>query len=112
MEYDSPKYSGRVACKGYATGIARIINTYDDLHKVQAGDILVTAQTDMNYTPFLQICSGLITEHGGRYCHASIYSRENNLPCIIAVENAREILIDGSVLILDAENNEIYYGEQ
>ena len=102
------KLSGRVVCSGKVEGIARIINSYEDLDNVKEGDILVAAQTDMNYTPYLEKSSGLITETGGRYCHAAIYARENNLTCIVGVLNAREIIIDNKPLILDGNVNEIY----
>ena len=100
------KLSGRVACKGKVEGIARIINSYEDLETVEKGDILVTAQTDMNYTPYLECCIGLVTESGGRYSHAAIYSRENNIPCITGVKGARELL--SSQIVLDAIKNEVY----
>ena len=100
------KLSGRVACKGKVEGIARIINSYEDLETVEKGDILVTAQTDMNYTPYLEGCIGLITESGGRYSHAAIYSRENNIPCITGVKGARELL--SGQIVLDAIKNEVY----
>lgn len=102
------RLSGRIACKGKVEGLARIIQSYKDLEKIKEGDILVTAQTDMNYTPYLQQCVGLITEMGGRYCHASIYSRENNLPCITDVKDARKLLQDDSLTVLDADKNEVY----
>jgi rifampicin phosphotransferase len=102
------KLSGRIACKGKAEGLARVINHYDDLDRIKEGDILIASQTDMNYSPYLQKCRGLITEMGGRYCHAAIYSRENNLPCITNVQNAKKIIKDESFIILDADRNEIY----
>lgn len=98
--------SGRVACKGKVEGFARIINSYEDLESVIKGDILVTAQTDMNYTPYLETCAGLVTESGGRYSHAAIYSRENNIPCITGIEDARKLL--SGYIILDATKNEVY----
>lgn len=100
------KLQGIVACKGQAEGFARIINSYGDLDDVKEGDILITAQTDMNYTPYLDICAGFITESGGRYSHASIYARENQKPCITNVKDARQLL-NGNIF-LDADKNEIY----
>jgi phosphohistidine swiveling domain-containing protein len=99
--------SGRVACKGKVEGPARIIHKPSDLQNVQPGDILITSQTNINYVPYLRDCIGLITETGGRYCHASIFSRENQLPCIIDVDGAMNTFIDGEYLILDADNNKI-----
>ena len=102
------KLSGRVICRGKVEGFARIIREYGDLENVEEGEIMVASQTDMNYTPYLQKCVGLITETGGRYCHAAIYSRENNIPCITNVKEAKEKLNHSSVIVLDADRNEIY----
>lgn len=99
--------NGRVACKGYVEGEARLINEYKDLENIRNGDILVAQQTDMNYTLYLDKCVGIITERGGRFSHAAIYSRENSIPCITAVKGALESIIDGTKYILDANNNEI-----
>jgi len=101
-------FSGRVANKGRATGLVRKIETYKDLDAVCEGDVLVAVQTDMNYTPYLQDCVGLITQSGGRYSHAAIYARENDLPCIVGVKEAMT-LDDGRKIILDANKNEICY---
>lgn len=104
--------SGRVVCEGKVEGLARVINEYMDLEQVQSGDIIVAAQTDINYTPYLQQCAGLVTEIGGRYCHAGIYARENNLPCIVGVTDARKLLPNGVKIVLDADKNEIYQLEE
>lgn len=100
---------GRVASigNGVAKGIARIINNESDLDKIQPHDIMVAPQTDINYVPALELCIGLITEQGGRFCHAAIYSRENNLPCITGVEHARKNIPDGAEIILDTNSNTI-----
>lgn len=101
--------SGRVASigDGVVKGTARIINNESELDNVQQGDIMITAQTDINYVPALEFCSGLITEQGGRFCHAAIYSRENSLPCITDVEDARGIITDGQIILLNARDNTI-----
>lgn len=101
--------SGRVASigDGIVKGIARIINNESELDKIQQGDIMVTAQTDINYVPALELCVGLITEVGGRFAHCSIYSRENNLACITDVENARSIITDGQTIVLNTKENTI-----
>ena len=101
--------SGRVASKGKIEGIAKIINSYSDLKKVLKNDIIVTLQTDINYTPYFNKCKGLITEIGGRYCHASIYSKENFIPCITNVKNAIKKIKNKEKILLDANLNKIYY---
>ena len=101
------RLTGRIASKGIVEGRACVINSYSDLAKVRAGDIVITAQTDMNYVPFLIGAGGLITETGGRTCHAAIYARENRLPCIVGVTDARTSLSGHSRIRLDGDNNEI-----
>lgn len=103
------KLSGRVSSigNGFVRGIARIINNEMELDKIKDGDILIAPQTDINFVPALELCVGLITEHGGRFCHAAIYSRENDLPCITDVKDARKIIPDGAEIIIDTNNNSI-----
>jgi phosphohistidine swiveling domain-containing protein len=100
---------GRVASigDGIVKGYARIINNEAELEKIQLGDIMVAPQTDINFVPALELCTGLITEQGGRFCHAAIYSRENNLPCITDVNNARKVIPDGAEIIIDTNSNSI-----
>ena len=104
---DAKRTSGRVACTGLAEGPPCVINRYEDLSKINPGDIVVTAQTDMNYVPFLLHAGGLITETGGRCCHAAIYARENRLPCIVSVPGARTFLSGTNRVRLDGDNNEV-----
>mgnify|MGYP005824582155 CR=1 FL=1 len=101
--------TGRVASigDGIVKGYARIINNEAELEKIQLGDIMVAPQTDINFVPALELCTGLITEQGGRFCHAAIYSRENNLPCITDVNNARKVIPDGAEIIIDTNSNSI-----
>jgi len=98
---------GRTACPGKAKGKAKVINNYSDLNTVENGNILIAAQTDMNMTPYMERCIGIITESGGRYCHAAIYSRENNIPCIVGVSEARKIIDEGMFVTLDADKRKI-----
>ena len=101
--------SGRVVSRGVVVGLARVIGSYNDLETINEGDIMVAAQTDMNFTPYLEQCVGLITERGGRYCHAAIYSRENQIPCITGIKDARTLIEDGTRIELNADTNEVKY---
>ena len=99
---------GRVACRGAAQGKVVVIKTYDDLSSVQAGMVLVAAQTDVNYTPYMRQCCAVITEEGGRFCHAAIFARENSVPCITGVNKALETMRNGDFVEVDANNGIIY----
>jgi phosphoenolpyruvate synthase/pyruvate phosphate dikinase len=109
MKMQTFTLKGRVASigDGIVKGIARIVNSESELDKIQPGDIMVAPQTDINFVPSLELCVGLVTEQGGRFCHAAIFSRENNLPCITDVENARTIIPDGMEIIVDTNSNSI-----
>lgn len=105
--------TGRVASigPGAVKGPARVINSEADLDKIRPGDIMVTSQTDINYAPSMLLCAGIITETGGRFCHAAIFSRENDLPCITDVDGARELIPDGVTIVLDPKENRIAVSE-
>src|SRR6266446_1691629 len=97
----------RVACRGQASGRAVIVRTQDDLVRVQAGDVLVAKQTDMNYTPQMLMASAVITEDGGRYSHAAIFTRENGIPCMVGVDGIMSQIQDGDILEIDTETKTI-----
>ena len=67
---------GLGANNGIVTGTARVIESFDEIDRLQEGDILVTKFTDTGWTPKFAILSGIVTEFGGILCHAAIVSRE------------------------------------
>lgn len=88
------RLKGRPACKGKAVGRPRVIREPKDLDNVEFGDILVAAETDISYVPAMQRASAIVTETGGRFCHAAVWAREHNKPAILQVEKATEMLVD------------------
>jgi phosphohistidine swiveling domain-containing protein len=101
--------SGRVASvgRGVITGIARIVNSETDLERVQPGEIMIAPQTDITFAPTMQLCAGVVTELGGRFCHAAIFTREHHIPCLTDVADARSLIPDGALITLDPINNRI-----
>lgn len=99
--------SWRVACHGTASGKAVIIHSEADLVNFEQGDILIAKQTDMNYTPQMLIASAVITEDGGRYSHAAIFSRENNIPCIVGVTGIMSQISTGDTVLINTQSKEI-----
>jgi|SRR3990167_198034 len=97
----------RVACHGRVSGRAVIIRSQADLQKVHHGDIMIAKQTDMNYTPQMLLSVAIITEEGGRYSHAAIFSRENNIPCMVGVERIMSDVRDGDLLVVDTSTKSI-----
>lgn len=94
---------GRSACPGQAKGTVRIILSSNDFHKMQDGDVLVAINTSPDYTPIMKRATAILTEEGGITSHASVVSREMNVPCIVGISNVTERLHDGDIVEVDAD---------
>jgi pyruvate, water dikinase len=106
-----PIIEGLAASPGIITGIVKVVPTIEDIAKVVTGDILVTNMTAPSWVPIMKKASGIITNEGGRTCHASIVSRELGIPCIVGTTNGTEILKDGDEITLDGYTGLIYRGK-
>lgn len=95
---------GQVAYKGKITGTVKCISVRSDLAKVEAGDILVSPITDANFVPAMQRAAAFVTDEGGVMCHAAIVAREMKKPCIIGTKIATQVLKDGDLVEVDADN--------
>ena len=94
---------GTVASTGktkYFRGVARIILTPKEGHKLRDGEILVTAMTTPDYVVFMKKAGAIITDIGGITCHAAVVSREFQIPCIVNTKDATKIIKDGDILEL------------
>jgi len=94
---------GNTANKGVVRGAAKIVKTVDDLPKVKKGDILVAPMTFPSFIPAMEKAAAFVTNEGGILCHAAIVSREMNKPCVINAKNATEVLRDGDLVEVDAD---------
>jgi len=83
------------------SGKARIISTVQEGEKLQQGEILVTEMTDPDWVPIMKRAAGIITDSGGRTCHAAIVSRELNIPAIVGAENATTKIKSGQLITMD-----------
>lgn len=83
------------------SGIARVINSVKDIHAVQQGDIIITNMTDPDWVPALKKAVGIITQMGGRTCHAAIVARELRIPAIVGAYDAMQKIIDAQPITLD-----------
>ena len=73
-------------------GKTHIIKNVDNIHLFKKGDVLVTDMTDPDWEPIMKIASAIVTNRGGRTCHAAIISRELGIPCVVGTNNSTEIL--------------------
>jgi pyruvate,water dikinase len=104
---------GRVVARGKSVGSAigagrvRVIHASRDLESVRDGDVLVAPMTDPDWEPVLKRASGVVTDQGGRTCHAAIISRELGLPCVVGTGDGTHTLADGhEVTVSCAEGGE------
>ena len=93
---------GDVANCGKIQGIVKILNSYEDIYKVNKGDIIVTTMTTPDFVAAMEKAAGFITDEGGITCHAAIISREFDVPCIVGTINATEKLKDGQLIEMNA----------
>jgi len=102
---------GLGASPGIVTGKAKVVPSIDDIVKVNTGDILVTQMTSPSWVPVMKKASGIITDEGGKTCHAAIVSRELGIPCIVGTSNATKTFKDGQEITIDGFNGKIYEGK-
>lgn len=103
-EGNSNELRGNIGNKGKAIGPVRVILATDDFHKMQEGDVLVTPMTTPDFVLLMQKSSAIVTDMGGLLCHAAIVSRELNKPCIIGTNFGTQVLHDGDLVEVDADN--------
>ena len=92
---------GLGANNGTVTGTARVIESFDEIDRLQEGDILVTRFTDTGWTPKFAILKGIVTEYGGVLCHAAIVSREYGIPAIVSATNIMKEIKDGETITIN-----------
>ena len=90
--------SGRSVGAKIATGRVRVIKSAEFIGQFQEGEVLVTDKTDPDWQPIMKKAAGIITNRGGRTCHAAIVSRELGVPAIVGTEHGTEALKDGQMV--------------
>jgi pyruvate,water dikinase len=104
---------GRAIGQKIGTGPVRIVHDIKDMDQVQAGDILVTDMTDPNWEPVMKRASAIVTNRGGRTCHAAIIARELGIPAVVGCGDATETLKDGMLVTVscaEGDTGNIYDG--
>lgn len=99
--------TGKSVGRKIATGKARVVKSVGDISQVKQGEILVTDMTDPDWEPVMKIASGIVTNRGGRTCHASIVSRELGIPAVVGTEIATKKIKTGQLITMDCSNGEI-----
>ena len=89
---------GRAIGQKIGTGPVRIVHNISEMDTVQAGDILVTDMTDPNWEPVMKRASAIVTNRGGRTCHAAIIARELGIPAVVGCGHATDVLKNGMLV--------------
>jgi len=90
--------NGRAIGQKIGTGPVRVVHDIRDMDRVQAGDVLVTDMTDPNWEPVMKRASAIVTNRGGRTCHAAIIARELGIPAVVGCGHATDVLKDGMLV--------------
>ncbi|WP_221764776.1 phosphoenolpyruvate synthase [Methyloradius palustris] len=109
----TPLVTGRAVTQKIGVGPVRIVKDASEMHTVQPGDVLVADMTDPNWEPVMKRASALVTNRGGRTCHAAIIARELGIPAIVGCVNATELLKEGDIVTVscaEGETGHVYAG--
>jgi pyruvate,water dikinase len=117
---------GRAIGQKIGTGPVRLVDSVAEMERVQPGDVLVTDMTDPNWEPVMKRASAIVTNRGGRTCHAAIIARELGIPAVVGCGDATQVLKDGQLVtvacsegdtgfiydgLLETEVSEVHRGE-
>ena len=108
-----PLVAGRAVTQRVGVGPVRIVLDPSQMHEVQPGDVLVADMTDPNWEPVMKRASALVTNRGGRTCHAAIIARELGIPAIVGSVNATDLLREGEIVTVSCAEGEtgfVYHG--
>ncbi len=108
-----PLITGRSVGDRIAAGPVRVVQSVKHLHRFQDGEVLVADRTDPDWEPSMKKAAAIVTNRGGRTCHAAIVSRELGLPAVIGTERATELLRDGqpvTVSCAEGDTGNVYDG--
>lgn len=95
------KGNAKTVCEGRAighkigAGVAKVLKGVEEMDKIQAGDVLVTDMTDPDWEPIMKKASAIVTNRGGRTCHAAIIARELGIPAVVGCGNATDLIDNG-----------------
>ncbi|KZE91493.1 phosphoenolpyruvate synthase [Microbacterium sp. TNHR37B] len=108
-----------VLARGHAVGSkigaghVRVLHDLTEMHAFEKGDVLIAERTDPDWEPIMRLASAIVTDHGGRTCHAAIVARELGLPAVVGTGNATAAIADGAAVTVscaDGDEGVIYAG--
>ncbi len=105
--------TGRAVGQRIGVGPVRVINHPREMNRVQPGDVLVADMTDPDWEPVMKKAAAIVTNRGGRTCHAAIVAREMNIPAVVGAGNATEVLHDGDMVTIscaEGDTGRVYAG--
>ncbi|HFC91839.1 MAG TPA: phosphoenolpyruvate synthase [Leucothrix mucor] len=113
-EHGEKLVEGRAIGQRIGQGIAKVIDSIEQMDKVKEGDVLVTDMTDPDWEPIMKRASAIVTNRGGRTCHAAIIARELGVPAIVGCGNATRVILDGQQVTASCAEGDtgiVYAGE-
>lgn len=105
---------GRAIGHKIGSGVVRVLNSIDEMDKVQVGDVLVTDMTDPDWEPIMKRAAAIVTNRGGRTCHAAIIARELGIPAVVGCGNATDLITNNqevTVSCAEGDTGYIYEGK-
>jgi len=102
--------AGQPASPGVGVGVVRVVHDPNEIGAVKEGDVLVAEMTTPDFVPAMKRASAIVTERGGRTCHAAIVSRELGIPCVVGVGGATTSLGEDRLVTVDGSAGKIYEG--
>ncbi len=108
-----------VVCEGRSighkigAGVAKVLGSIEEMDKIQAGDVLVTDMTDPDWEPIMKKASAIVTNRGGRTCHAAIIARELGIPAVVGCGNATDLINNGDKITVSCAEGDtgFIYGD-
>jgi pyruvate,water dikinase len=101
-----PLLTGTAVGQRIGAGRTRLMRAARDLERFQAGEVLVAPATDPDWEPVMKRAAAIVTDRGGRTCHAAIVSRELGVPCIVGTERGTQVIADGDAVTVSCAEGE------
>ena len=105
---------GRAIGHKIGAGVAKVLDSIEEMDKIQAGDVLVTDMTDPDWEPIMKKASAIVTNRGGRTCHAAIIARELGIPAVVGCGNATDSIKNGDKITVSCAEGDtgFIYGDE